>query len=205
MAGRRIQVQVFPAFRRQLSVPWLRRVAEQALVQGQSLAANGYDKSPRYHSLSLAIADDETVLGLNHSYRGLDETTDVLAFAFDHPGQYEGDGPPPTLAAPEGFVIAGQDSGFAGEVVVSYPQCERQAGEHSHTTGEEMALLITHGVLHLLGHDHADLSEEREMQALEQTILASLNKGSEGSRTRGAAPSAVARRRPAGRLQTRVG
>ena len=196
MCGYVVNVQVYEAFEDVVSVSTLTRIATRALRVGQAADAA---------SLDVVVADDAAVRELNLRYRGLDETTDVLAFAFDHPGQYEGDGPPPTLAAPEGFVIAGQDSGFAGEVVVSYPQCERQAGEHSHTTGEEMALLITHGVLHLLGHDHADLSEEREMQALEQTILASLNKGSEGNRTRGAAPSAVARRRPAGRLQTRVG
>ena len=68
---RRVDVQVFPAYAHRLSKAWLRKVAEQALdSQDEGV-------SP---TISLVIADDETVHGLNRDYRGLDETTDVLAF-----------------------------------------------------------------------------------------------------------------------------
>ena len=120
------------------------------------------------------IADDEAVRRLNHDYRGLDETTDVLAFAFDHPGHYEGDGVSPSLMGQEPFVAPPEYAGFIGEVIVSYPQCLRQAVALGHTTLDELALLITHGVLHLLGYDHATPQEEGDMKAREMKALAAL-------------------------------
>ena len=174
MARRRIEVQVFPAFRREVAVPWLRRVAERALAVGNSAAPG--DDTPRasYRSLSLVIADDPTILRLNRDYRGLDELTDVLAFASDHAGEYEGDGTPPPSGSNEQFITAPEEEGFAGEVIVSYPQCLRQAAEHGHSASQELALLITHGVLHLLGYDHATPDEEQAMNARTQTALAAL-------------------------------
>ena len=172
MAGRRIDVQVFPEFRRGLSVPWLRRVAEQALSQGNSARTHTY---PPSRGLSLAIADDETVRRLNHDYRGLDETTDVLAFSFDHPGEYQGEDAPPLPASQEPFITAPEDDGFAGEVIVSYPQCLRQAAAQGHSPHDELALLITHGVLHLLGHDHATPEEEQAMKSMENATLSALS------------------------------
>ena len=174
MPRRRIDVHVFPAFRREITVPWLRRVAERALAAG-STAVPGED-TPRaaYRSLSLVIADDPTILRLNRDYRGLDEPTDVLAFASDHAGEYEGGGEPPPSGASDEFITAPEEEGFAGEVIVSYPQCLRQAAEHSHSASQELALLITHGVLHLLGYDHATPEEEQAMNTRTQTALATL-------------------------------
>ncbi len=171
ISGRRIQVNVFPAYRKQAAVPWLRRVAQQALAQGQANAADG---EPVYRALSLAIAGDDTVRALNLEYRGVDEVTDVLAFAFDHPGEYEGDGPVP-IVEDVPFVPAPEaEQGFAGEVIVSYPQCQRQAQAAGYPAQDELALLITHGVLHLLGYDHAEPQEEQAMQAHERAALSQL-------------------------------
>ena len=174
MARRRIDVQVFPAFRGELSVPWLRRIVEQALSQGSAAAPGQADDTPPPRELSLVVADDETLRSLNRDYRGLDETTDVLAFAFDHPGHYEGEGTPPSPVSHDPFVTAPEDARFTGEVVVSYPQCLRQAAAQGHAPHDELALLITHGVLHLLGYDHATPQQERDMKARERTALAAL-------------------------------
>ncbi|MBI4201513.1 MAG: rRNA maturation RNase YbeY [Chloroflexi bacterium] len=170
-SSRRIQVNVFPAYRRQAPVPWLRKVAHEALLLGQSPGRPALRK--QYRGLSLTIADDNTVRRLNAQYRGLDEPTDVLSFAFDHPGEYEGDGPPPMAEAVE-FMAPPEQEDFAGEVILSYPQCRRQAEAGGHAVTDELALLIAHGVLHLLGYDHAEAREEQAMQALEQRILAGL-------------------------------
>ena len=155
-------------------MPWLRRVAEQALSQGNSAAPGEGNARAAYRSLSLVIADDETVHTLNRDYRGLDGPTDVLAFASDHAGEYEGEGEPPLPVSTEPFITAPEEDGFAGEVIVSYPQCLRQAAEHGHSATQELALLITHGVLHLLGYDHAIQEEEQAMNARTQTALAAL-------------------------------
>ncbi len=173
MARQRIEIQVPPAFRRQLSVPWLRRVAARALATGLS-SLRKKEGAPLYNSLSLVITDDETVKRLNRDYRGLDEATDVLSFSSDYPGEYEGEGTPPTPASGEPFIVSPDEDGYAGEVIVSYPQCQRQASAQGHPVQEELALLITHGVLHLLGYDHGDLREEAAMQALEKEALAVL-------------------------------
>ena len=140
-------------------------MAQQALEAGHS-TTNA--------SLSLALADDETVRRLNRDYRGLDETTDVLAFAFHHPGHYEGEGDPPPTPEDDPFMTAPQEEDFLGEVVISYPQCVRQAQAEGREVDEELALLVTHGVLHILGYDHLTPDEERIMHEREAAALATV-------------------------------
>ena len=140
-------------------------MAQQALQAG-----NGPTKA----SLSLALTDDETVRRLNRDYRGLDETTDVLAFAFHHPGHYEGEGDPPPTSEDDSFTTAPQEDDFLGEVIVSYPQCVRQAQSEGCEVDEELALLVTHGVLHILGYDHLTPDEERVMHEREAAALATV-------------------------------
>ena len=163
MAKHRIDVQIFPAFQGTVSPSHLRQLAQQALEAG---------KGPQEAALGLVLADDATVHRLNRDYRGLDETTDVLAFAFDHPGYYEGEEEPPPIPNDEPFIAASQEESFLGEVIVSFPQCVRQAEAQGHPVMEELALLITHGVLHLLGYDHLDPDEERVMKEREAAALA---------------------------------
>ncbi len=58
-----------------------------------------------------------------------------------------------------------------GEVIISYPQAAIQAEEHRHLVKREIAILIIHGVLHLLGYDHEEPEPERQMRAEEAEIL----------------------------------
>ena len=170
MAKNRIDVQIFPAYQEGISVRHLRQLAEQALEAGHG---------PREASLSLVLADDATVRRLNRDYRGLDETTDVLAFAFHHPGHYEGDAMPPALLNSDPFVTTQQGESSLGEVILSYPQCVRQAESQGHPATEELALLVTHGVLHLLGYDHLSTEEERVMKGREAAALVAVDNGRE--------------------------
>ena len=137
VASHQIDVRIFPAFRGKASGPRLRLVAQQALEAGHGPTNVSL-------SLSLALADDETVRRLNRDYRGLDETTDVLAFAFHHPGHYEGEGEPPPIPEDDPFTVSPQGEDFLGEVVISYPQCVRQAQSEGRNIDEELALLVTH-------------------------------------------------------------
>ena len=126
-------IQIDEEFSSEIEEGWLRQVIEKALsVEGLSSPAE----------LGLVITDDETVRRLNKKYRGIDEATDVLSFAL--------------LEEKEGasFVMPPDGTTHLGEVIISYPQAERQAKEQGHTTGHEVALLIIHGVLHLLGYEH---------------------------------------------------
>jgi len=122
--------------------------------------------------VSLALTDDDTVRALNRRYRGLDETTDVLSFAPDDPGPWEGtESAPPNRGCQEPFVLPPGEQELLGEVVVSYPQAERQARSVGHPVEREVALLVVHGLLHLLGHDHLEDDEKDAMKELEERIL----------------------------------
>ncbi len=169
-----VLVQVFPPFRARVSLERLKELALAALAVGR--APDGPMAESQPLALGVVIADDETVRDLNHLYRGLDETTDVLAFSPVHAGPYEGESeppPPPEIAFPQ---VEGLEEDL-GEVVVAFPQAERQATQGSRATADEVDLLVVHGVLHLLGHDHAEPDQERTMQELERAALAQVGPG----------------------------
>ena len=152
-----IDVQVFPAYTGRVSKSWMRMVARQAL---------GAEDSDESSSVSLVIADDETLRGLNLEYRGLDETTDVLAFPL---GEAVDNGHPDAE-----FPATPDEATHIGEIVISYPQAKRQARDAGKPLKAELALLVAHGVLHLLGYDHAEPQEEKVMWAKQDGILANV-------------------------------
>jgi probable rRNA maturation factor len=127
--------------------------------------------------LSLVVADDETVRDLNRRYRGLDEVTDVLSFSPHHGGPYEGEAKPPGEKLVP-FPQAGLQQEFLGEVILAYPQAERQAAQAGHPVPWEVANLVVHGILHLLGQDHGDPQSERTMLEQQRAALDRLFPGS---------------------------
>ena len=156
-----IFIQVFDEFEDDVCGLWLERVCLTVLEQ-ECVA----------ESVSLVIADDETVRALNSDYRGLDKTTDVLSFAFDNEGEYYGESDAPSdWSLAHDFVLPPGESAGLGEVIVSYPQAVRQAEEAGHPVRRELARLITHGILHLMGHDHMNDDDERVMSARERRVM----------------------------------
>jgi probable rRNA maturation factor len=150
-----LSVRIEDAFAGMVSETWLRKVV------GLSLSAAGVDSRVE---MGLVVASDGTVRDLNRTYRGIDDTTDVLAFALTESRDSE---VPP-------FVLPPDDTLHLGEIVVSYPRAEAQAEAIQHPLEQELALLVAHGVLHLLGHDHDSPEDERQMKALESKILDSI-------------------------------
>ena len=147
---------------------------------GQSLSVAGrvgpsFPDEGRRLQVGLVVAEDDTLRRLNRDYRGVDEVTDVLAFCGTHPGRWLGDEPRPSDEEGEGesatFVMPPQGPLPLGEVVISYPQAQRQARQQGHSTEREMALLVVHGVLHLIGYDHAEPGDEAVMKAKEMEAL----------------------------------
>lgn len=110
--------------------------------------------------VSLTLTDDARVHALNRDYRGIDRPTDVLAFALT-----EGEHPAPTLPG---------EPRLLGDVILSLDTAERQAREGGVSLAREVAWLICHGVLHLLGHDHQTPRELEAMRSLEERALARL-------------------------------
>ena len=135
-----------------LEVSWLRGVAEQALI------ALGVGDSAE---LSLFIATEERVKQLNRDYLGKDEPTDVLAFAAS---EEAGADLPSFVQPPDGVL-------HLGEVIISYPQAVRQAEEYKHPVKKEILILITHGLLHLLGYEHDSPELELKMKTREEEVM----------------------------------
>lgn len=112
------------------------------------------------YELSLVLTDSDTTRELNRNFRGLDEATDVLAFQM-----LSRKDPDVRFAHPPDGVTR------LGEVIISYPKALEQAREQGHPTERELALLVIHGILHLLDYDHEDSDEEAEMRAREEEHL----------------------------------
>jgi len=165
-SGLQALVSIDEPYAAEVCAEWLEAVARAAL------AAAGITGNAE---ISLLITGDETVRALNAEYRGLDENTDVLSFSAEHPGHWEGegDGPDQDMAG-DGFVLPPGIPEPLGEVIVSWPQAQRQAAEHGVSPDRELAHLVIHGALHLVGHDHAETEETERMQALERQALGAL-------------------------------
>lgn len=114
----------------------------------QILAQIGHAES----ELSLSLVDDPTIAELNLSYRKLDRPTDVLSFS----------------------LLEGEEATYRGnllgDVVISVETAAIQAQEQGVTLDEELARLLIHGVLHLVGHDHMESEETQRMQAEERRL-----------------------------------
>ena len=108
--------------------------------------------------ISIVLADDAVVQGLNRDYRGMDKPTNVLSFA-----SLDADSPLP----PDGPVLL-------GDVIVAYETVKREAAEENKRLEDHLSHLIVHGVLHLLGYDHVQEDEAETMETLEGEILARL-------------------------------
>ena len=162
---RRVDVRVFPSFRGVSPVASVRRAAAAALTIADPDGRSG---------ASVVVADDETLHDLNLRFRGFDEVTDVLSFG-EHGAPVEDTALPPSEPFPHGgFPDVPDEEPSLGEVVLSYPMAERQAREHNVPVEREAALLVVHGILHLLGHDHAEPEEEAAMRAIERQALSAL-------------------------------
>lgn len=102
--------------------------------------------------LTIALVDDVRIQGLNRDFLGHDAPTDVLSFPADEPDPETG-------------------RRYLGDVVISVIRAAEQAGERGHAVESEMQLLVLHGVLHLLGHDHAEPAEKERMWAIQASLL----------------------------------
>lgn len=125
-----------------LRLAWAERLGEQILIEAGAAGVH----------LSLLFAGDRLMRRLNRQYRRKDATTDVLAFPM-----------------PE---AAGSPPGLLGDVVISLPQAARQARTHGLSVNRELAQLLIHGILHLLGYDHErSPGEARRMRRKERAVL----------------------------------
>ncbi|PZM91617.1 MAG: rRNA maturation RNase YbeY [Actinobacteria bacterium] len=110
--------------------------------------------------LSILLVDAEYMAELNHRWMGGDGPTDVLAFPMDEGSVDHGPGEAST-----------GEPNLLGDIVLCPEVAAEQAATAGHSVADELHLLTVHGVLHLLGYDHAEPDEEREMFALQARLL----------------------------------
>lgn len=128
----------------------------------------------REGELSLLFVDEAAMADLNRRHLGVDGPTDVLAFPIDEVGAEPGRDPDAGTAGPGRPPVPVDDLPvLLGDVVICPAVAARNAPGHAGTYDDEVALLVVHGVLHVLGHDHAEPDETERMQAREREILAS--------------------------------
>jgi probable rRNA maturation factor len=150
LSEERIIVEVDEPYAAEVNANDLVRVIEAALL------AEGRPEG----EVTLLVTDDEAVAAYNQQYRGVKDPTDVLSFAAQEPTP--------------GFVMAPEMAAYLGDIVIALPFTRRQAAALNRTLIDELRLLAVHGVLHLLGYDHAEPEEEAIMWAKQDAILAGL-------------------------------
>jgi probable rRNA maturation factor len=102
--------------------------------------------------ITLRLTDDQEMRKLNQIYRGVNQTTDVLAFN-------------------QGHVDPESHRQYLGDLIISVEKALQQAPENDHSLTEECAFLAIHGTLHLLGFDHDKLDQKKEMWRVQQDIF----------------------------------
>ncbi|MDU1043265.1 rRNA maturation RNase YbeY [Peptoniphilus rhinitidis] len=105
--------------------------------------------------VSVSFVGDDEIKGLNRDFRGVDKVTDVLSFPID-----------------DEFMI---ENKILGDVIINTKRVMEQASELGHTNERELSYLTVHSILHLLGYDHMDEIEKREMREREKLAMKELS------------------------------
>jgi probable rRNA maturation factor len=129
-----------------------------ALLKKAALTTLENQAVPKPHHMTIVLADDSQLQTLNRDYLGIDAPTDVLSFPTDE-------------IEPE------TGKKYLGDIIISIPRAAQQAKAAGHSFDAEAQLLVVHGVLHLLGYDHATIEEKARMWQVQGEVLANLGLG----------------------------
>lgn len=130
----------------------LEKLLQAVLTRGAEL-----QHVPEDAEISVLICDADEIHELNKTYRSVDAPTDVLSFALN-----------------EGEDNDVEEEKMLGDIVINLDRAVEQAKEYGHSREREMAYLAVHGFLHILGYDHYEEEEKKEMRKAEEAILGSL-------------------------------
>lgn len=143
----RINVEIDPEYEGLVEAEALERLARYVLREEDA-------QGPL--EVGVVVTTDEEVHRLNREYLGHDYKTDVISFGME---------------GSEPFVTPEERAPYLGDVVISYDRASEQAPEYGHTTGGEVATLLVHGLLHLLGYNDAHEEERDAMHARQDELL----------------------------------
>ncbi len=138
---------------------------ENGMIAAASLCAKDLGLDPEKVSLSVTFEDREGIHELNREYRGVDSATDVLSFPMYEPREI-------AELASGGIDVPEIE---IGDVVICMDKVLEQAEEFGHSKERETLYLFTHSVLHLLGFDHEDEEERREMRKREEAVMEAIS------------------------------
>jgi probable rRNA maturation factor len=128
------------------------------LIEKAATESLRHQAAPEDADLTVVLTDDAQLHDLNKEYLGVDAPTDVLSFPSDQTDPETG-------------------ARYLGDILISVERAAAQAAAAGHATEAEVQLLVIHGVLHLLGHDHAEPEEKARMWQAQGEILSRLGLG----------------------------
>ncbi len=129
---------------------------ESGVITAAEVTLQLEQKGPTEFDLAIVITGDEQVRRLNRKFRGINAATDVLSFPNDE------DDPDTNRRN-------------LGDIIISYPRAVEQALARQGSPLSEIQLLVVHGILHLLGYDHADADQKQQMWSTQLKALKELN------------------------------
>jgi probable rRNA maturation factor len=140
-----INIEIIPEFRRMFMPDTLARAAQTTLQQQEAPDAD----------MTLVLTGDNQIQVLDRDYLGKDAPTDVISF-------------PASETDPE------TGRRYLGDIIISVQRAEAQSTAAGHSLETELSLLVIHGILHLLGHDHADAEGKKLMWTAQADVLTKL-------------------------------
>jgi probable rRNA maturation factor len=142
--------------------------AMEALVAQVVEKVLAYEECEEDYEVSISFVGDEEMRSLNNEYRGIDKETDVLSFPMvEFMGEELEEEDENTEYIDEEIAL--------GDIVISMRSVREQAEDYGHSINRELAFLLVHGMLHLLGYDHEDEATEKEMFEKQEAILKEMN------------------------------
>ncbi|HET6261799.1 MAG TPA: rRNA maturation RNase YbeY [Chloroflexia bacterium] len=148
-SGYLITVQVEPQFEDKVDADALHRLAMHVLKS---------EGAPTPLEVGVVVTTDDEVHALNRQYLGHDYQTDVISFGMAAEGSEE-------------FITPEERPRYLGDVVVSYDRAAEQAPEYGHDAAREVATLLVHGLLHLLGYDDTTDADREKMHDRQEAVI----------------------------------
>ena len=127
-------------------------------VVDECFKTEGLDKLKLYISITLTVP--EVIKEANKKYRNIDKATDVLSFPMFEKEELEE------------LIKNNYDvEDVLGDLIISIPKVEEQATEYGHSFERELAYMVVHGFYHLMGYDHMEENDKKEMRQKEDEVL----------------------------------
>ncbi|MCM3765324.1 rRNA maturation RNase YbeY [Neobacillus niacini] len=136
-------------------------LSDQQILDVERLVnfAAGKLEVEQHSEVSITFVTNDRIQEINRDYRDKDAPTDVISFAMEELGEGEVE------------LIGGDMPRILGDIIISIQRAEEQAQEYGHSFERELGFLAVHGFLHLMGYDHMNEEDEKEMFTLQREIL----------------------------------